>query len=149
MKHDDSQPSATGGPDDFLDGFLAAARAAEPPVPADLLARVLADATAARPVTPAAHVAATARPAVVGRLWQRLAEIFALLGGPGAIAGLGTAGLAGLWIGLAPPDGLPLPDGLAFVAGGEAAVTVLDLYPAELEDWTADLDPDLLSPELP
>jgi hypothetical protein len=82
--------------EDDLAPLFAAARAARPVPSADLTARVLADARALQP-TPAA-----ARRPLAG-LRQALAEMFASLGGAGAVAGLGTAAVAGVLIGYASP----------------------------------------------
>jgi hypothetical protein len=86
-----------------LDTLFAAARAA-PPVPSDaLMARVMADAldqqpAQARPALPVASAAVAARGG--GSLWARLSGVF---GGGGALAGMGGAAMAGLFIGLAQP----------------------------------------------
>jgi hypothetical protein len=83
---------------DDLDDLFAAARASRPVPSEALMARVLADALAEQP-----------RPAVVPRLvprlglWSRLAAVF---GGPGALAGIGSAAAAGLFIGYVQPSGL-------------------------------------------
>jgi hypothetical protein len=82
--------------DTDLDDLFAAARADVPvPSPA-LMSRVLADADAAQP-RPAPRVAAP----VLRGAW--FATLVAALGGAGAMAGLATATVAGLWIGLAQP----------------------------------------------
>lgn len=94
--------AAEGG----LDDLFAAARAATPAPSEALMARVLADALAEQPraaAVPAAPpvFAPVRRP---GRaLWARL--VWAL-GGAGALAGMGTAAAAGLYIGFAQPSGL-------------------------------------------
>ena len=80
--------------DDLDDLFAAARKQATQPSPA-LLARILADAAAEQPRAPA--------PAGLARPRVRLAALSAALGGGGALAGLATATVAGLWIGLAPP----------------------------------------------
>ncbi len=85
-------------PDD-LDDLFAAART-HAPVPADaLMARVLADAMAEQPRPRAVPVAAIRRVGMVARL----AGVF---GGAGALAGMGTAAVAGLLIGYVQPSGL-------------------------------------------
>lgn len=78
--------------------FFEAARAQAPEPSPDLLARVLADAEAAQ-AQPAAR-----RAVPRAGVWTRLAQG---LGGWPGLAGLGAAGLAGLWIGLAMPATLP------------------------------------------
>ncbi|MGR3461638.1 MAG: hypothetical protein ACU0AX_11700 [Roseovarius sp.] len=98
--------------------FFDAARRQEFAPSADLMARVLEDAEAAQ-----ARCAAAATRPVAPRagLWVRIRQG---LGGWPAIAGLGVAGLAGVWIGLALPEVLP---GLAPAAG----------------DYVVDIAPDL------
>lgn len=99
-----------------LDRLLADARA-RPAAPApELTARVLADAALVqaelrrRPATPAARPAGP---------WRQLAE--ALGGWPG-LGGLAMAGAAGVWLGFAPPGGLPDP--VTFVQDRVAAADV-------------------------
>jgi hypothetical protein len=83
-------------PTDTLDALLAQARMVPPPgLPPDFAARLIAAAEAARP-TPV-----TQRPGWRARITAVLAEI----GGIPALTGLATAGVAGLWIGLADPAG--------------------------------------------
>jgi len=98
---------------DFLDDFFAAARKTRPEPGADLLARVQADALAMQPVAGAR--AAPARPG----LW---AQIVAALGGWPAVAGLATATVAGVWIGVAQPAGLA--DSLSAVLYGSETLSV-------------------------
>lgn len=93
-----------------LDDLLAAASAAPPPVSEALMARVLADALAEQPRAVAEAPGPRARgPGPLSRLagarraWARL--VWAV-GGTGAVAGMGTAAMAGLVIGLAQPGGL-------------------------------------------
>lgn len=90
--------------DDPLDSFFEAARAAQPRPDADLTARVLADAAAMQP-KPAAPV----RPAKSG--W------FGAIGGWPALAGLVTATVAGVSIGVADPAYI---GDLAFSGFGDA-----------------------------
>ncbi|MDR7124884.1 dihydroorotate dehydrogenase [Pseudotabrizicola sp. 4114] len=83
-------------PEAELDALLTQARA-DPPLPDDaFMARVLADAQALQP-RPQLR---PARPARRG-FWARLA---ATLGGAIAVAGLGTAAMAGLVIGYVQPE---------------------------------------------
>ena len=70
--------------DDFLSDMFEEARATPAPVSGDLLARVLSDAAAANAPTG----------------WRGL---LAVLGGWPTMGGLVAAGVAGLWIGVAPP----------------------------------------------
>lgn len=83
--------------DHHLDDLFAEARATPRPAPDALMARVLADAMAEQPrVAPPVNVS---RPRGPG-LWMRLAAVF---GGAGAVAGMGTAAAAGLFIGFVQP----------------------------------------------
>ncbi|MFG6584285.1 hypothetical protein [Sulfitobacter sp. 1A12779] len=77
---------------DDLEDFFAAARANPPQVSADLQARVLADAEAHMPKAP--------RQPWHQALWQ-------LLGGAAGLSGLATAAAVGVWVGVAPPEGMP------------------------------------------
>ena len=85
--------------DDRLEAFFTAARATTPEPSQDLLARVLADAAevslggGARLLPPPARA-------------SRLRQAFEAMGGWTAAGGLVAASAAGLWIGLAPPDGV-------------------------------------------
>ncbi|MDP4031796.1 MAG: dihydroorotate dehydrogenase [Pseudorhodobacter sp.] len=79
-----------------LDAHFASARANPPAASPALLARVLDDALAYQPS--AVNLPHPARS--VAGLWSRLATA---LGGGGALAGLGTATLAGFYIGFAEP----------------------------------------------
>lgn len=74
-----------------LDALFSAARDEVPgPVPRALQARLVADALAARPV--------------VARGWlARLGALWADMGGVPGLAGVGAAGLAGVWIGFSGP----------------------------------------------
>lgn len=71
--------------DAFLEGLFETARNVDAPVSSDLLARVLQDAE---------------RPPSV---WQAFLQV---IGGWPTMGGLVAAGVAGLWIGVAPPTGL-------------------------------------------
>lgn len=77
-----------------LDALFAQARRADPaPLDPDFAARLIARAQAAQP--------RPARPGWLARLRAALADV----GGAPGLAGLGAAGVAGLWIGLADPVG--------------------------------------------
>jgi hypothetical protein len=83
-----------------LDDLFAEARSTPLPPSEALMARVLADALEVQPRA----VVAVAPVAVRGPgLWSRLAALF---GGAGALAGMGTAAMAGLFIGFVQPEGL-------------------------------------------
>lgn len=74
---------------DMLDDIFAAARAETPRVPDALLARVLADAARMVP-----------EPAPRQSLWDALLD---MIGGWPSVGGLAMAGVAGVWVGFAPP----------------------------------------------
>jgi len=115
-----------------LDGLLAAARSHAPQPSADLLARVLADAYALQPAAP---VAARRVPR------PRWAGLLALFGGGAGLAGLMTAGVAGLMIGLLQPapvsafTGVLLGGAMTQVLGGAAApLETVELIPS-FDGW--------------
>jgi hypothetical protein len=108
-----------------LDDLFAAARAAAPQPSAALLARVEADALRMMPRPPARP---TARPRGLRGL---LAEILSAVGGLGGAAGLASAMLAGLWIGIAQPQGLSaLTEGLTAGLGADATLDSVELIPS-------------------
>lgn len=78
--------------DGALENFFAAARANPPQVSGDLQARVLADAEA--------HMPKASRRPWYQALWQ-------ILGGAAGLSGLATAAAVGIWVGVAPPEGMP------------------------------------------
>lgn len=100
----------------MLTAMFKAARDTAPQPSADMMARVLAGAGAQQPV-----VAAPDRPQRRGAL----ANLFGALGGWPAVAGLSTATLAGIWIGVNPPAGLT--DQVAGLLGAPDAAFVIDL----------------------
>lgn len=83
---------------DNLSALLDMAAAQQPVPPDDLMARVLADAQALQPAPVAVAPSVPAR-----RGWESFVE---MIGGWPGIGGLATAGVAGLWIGFAPPVSL-------------------------------------------
>ncbi len=83
-----------------LDLLFGASRAMAPVPSADLMARVLTDAYAQQPEP--AQRPVRAAPALPG--WRRaLSDLAAAMGGGGVLAGLGSAAVAGLFIGYANP----------------------------------------------
>ncbi|MGP3724126.1 dihydroorotate dehydrogenase [Cereibacter sphaeroides] len=100
-----------------LDDLFAEARREAPMPSADLMARILADAAAERPAP------APARSAPRRRLSPWL---LALFGGGGVFAGLATATLAGVWIGMAQPA--PVAEALWGGTAGDPLESV-DLLP--------------------
>jgi hypothetical protein len=81
----------TKSDDDMIDALFAQARTQSPAVPDDLMARVLADAA-----DMLVHSVAAPKP----RIWPAFLE---LIGGWPSVGGLAMAGVAGIWVGLAPP----------------------------------------------
>lgn len=122
-----------------LEDLFAEIASAPVAVPESLMARVLADAERLQPAAPAfgAGKGAAASSSSSGG-W--LAALSALFGGGASLAGLGLAGAAGLWIGFAQPFDIDL--GLGLQAG---TLETLDLFPADLDQWSEALAPDLLS----
>lgn len=117
--------------DAMLDDFFAAARS-EAPVPSEaLLARILGDADeigAAHEAREADALRPAARPrAARGGL---LAALAAAIGGWPAMASMGTAAVAGIWIGFADPASLASVTGLLTPATSESSYEVEDLLPA-------------------
>ena len=111
--------------DNDLDDLFAAARADVARPSAALMARVLADAAAEQPRKP-----------VPVRPRFRLAALIAALGGSGGIAGLASATVAGLWIGLAPPAAV---DDFAATIWTSGQGDSVDLIP-DLEGMINDAD---------
>jgi hypothetical protein len=106
-----------------LDALLSDLRADPPKADARLLARIVDDAQALQlsrlPVRPVARERG-------GVLRRRIAA----LGGSMALAGLGTAAMAGLWIGVAQPASLiHVTDQLAVAFGREAEPDYVELIP--------------------
>jgi hypothetical protein len=115
---------------DDLDALFSAARAC-PAVPSEaVMGRVLADALALQPLSPAFVAAATpVRPG----LWRGVIDFF---GGFGALAGMGSAAAAGLFIGFVQPTGLS--DLSAALIGGQ--IDSLSLMPS-LDDLIPEVTP--------
>ena len=107
-----------------LGAFFDAARAHPPAPSAELLARVLSDAEAEQVwITRRAE---TARAAPRSGL---LEQLYRLLGGWPAMAGLTTAVLAGVWIGTALPEGL---------SGSSEAAYLVDITPEAVFELAGD-----------
>ncbi|MDJ0824645.1 MAG: dihydroorotate dehydrogenase [Rhodobacter sp.] len=104
--------------DTELDGLFQAARDTAPMPSADLIARVIADAEAE--LEPGVEPAAP-RPGI-------LAAVLATIGGWPAAAGLATAAVAGLMIGIATPDTLQDLSGGYFAAAGYQLEDLLPSY---------------------
>jgi hypothetical protein len=88
---------------DELDALFAASRSDHVAVDGDLMTRVLADTAAAQPLVATPRACVSRR----DRLTRALQD---LLGGWRPLGGMVAAGLAGLWVGIAPPAGI---EGLA------------------------------------
>ncbi len=105
-----------------LDDLLATARA-QAPAPSDaLMARVLQDALAHQP-------RAVVSPAIVTAprgLAARISDFMGALGGRLGVAGLGTATLAGIWLGFAQPAPVAAMTGLFMT---EVPLDEVDLIP--------------------
>jgi hypothetical protein len=112
--------------DDDLDELFAQARVRDAQPSAALMARILADAAATQPRAPVRPV----RPRF------RLSALIAALGGAGALAGLATATVAGVWIGLAPPAAI---DDFAATLWSVGEGDSLDLIP-DLEGMISDAE---------
>lgn len=117
--------------DDFdgLDAYFAAARTTAPALPDTLMARIVADAAMVQATAQQAARPVPTAPRQRGGLWQTLS---AVIGGRGAMAGLLSATLAGLWLGFSPPAQLaPLTRSVMLsVLGDATALDGLDLIPA-------------------
>ena len=104
--------------------MLADARTADAQVPDGLMARIAAD--AARVQDEWKQAAWRAAPAVRVPFWRQFPSV---LGGTPAVGGLVAACAAGVWLGVAPPQGL---DPLDFMTSSSAGST-LTVY-SELQD---------------
>jgi hypothetical protein len=112
-----------------LDDLFAAARAAAPQPSATLLARIEADALR---LLPGSDLPPARRPVPQRRSLRGLfADAVGAIGGLAGAAGLATATLAGLWIGLAQPQGLSvLTEGLTAPLGVDIAFDSVELIPS-------------------
>ena len=100
-----------------LDQLFEVARQNTPEPSSDFLARVLSDAEAMQPA-PVGLV--TAIPAKRGFFAEMFAGLSDAIGGWPAFAGLATAAVTGVWIGISPPQSLSAP--LASVLGVDEAI---------------------------
>ena len=106
--------------DDFgLGAYFGAGRKTAKMPSGDLIARVLADAEAQQPK--ASTPASAAQTGLFATLWSAI-------GGWPTLAGMATAMLVGVWIGISPPAGLEqIATG---VLGGDEDAYLVDLLPA-------------------
>lgn len=124
-----------------LDALLHAAQGARMGASPDLLARVLQDAYDSQPPIAVPVVPSPGR----GRILAQLLAVFSGFGAAGA--GLATAGLAGIWLGFAPPAALaaPVEAVSAVLQGhegsdatqGSAETDLVELIPS-LDGWLAE-----------
>nr|WP_319247053.1 hypothetical protein [uncultured Celeribacter sp.] len=123
--HDKKRDAA---PDDLaLEALFAEAREAAPIPSGDLLARIMADAETER----AARFGEKQPPQPAPSRHPVIAAMVAALGGWRSVAGLATAGVAGLAIGLGAPGAVAT---LATSGDLAASSTVADLGSYELDD---------------
>lgn len=107
-----------------LDDLLNQVAQQEPPVPSDLMARVLIDADYVQPRMITAKT---------NGIWGTLLD---MIGGWPAVGGIAMAGVAGLWIGVAPPSGF---DTIAWDLLGETQT--VDLFGSDaLSSFSDGLD---------
>jgi hypothetical protein len=115
-------------PNDMLDGLLAGLGRQHLAVPDDLMRRVLADAVA---VQAAAHPPLRSAASIQTQkgFWRRLVVS---LGGTGAVAGLGTAAVAGIMLGYLQPATI---NGLTSTLWGETQQMSVDLLADTGDLW--------------
>ncbi|WP_120502128.1 hypothetical protein [Roseovarius sp. EL26] len=113
--------------DDFLDACFASVRKTSVTAPDDLMAKTLADAGSVQTEF-LSQDAVTPTPAKAGLL----ARLLDGLGGWPAMAGLATASITGVWIGISAPAGLESVTQV--LLGSDTMTHVVDLsYEAEFE----------------
>lgn len=100
---------------DWLDDMFAGARHDPPRLPEALTQRMLADALEVQGAQPVPAPMPPARPGL-------LAQLSDLLGGWFGLGGLAAACAAGVWLGFAPPTGLP--DAATLLINGQTQTTV-------------------------
>lgn len=105
---------------DDLDALFATAKKNAMQPSEALMLRVLAD---AEEMQPRDVVLTPAKPVHVG-FWARLADVF---GGAGALAGVGSAAAAGLFIGFAQPASLMAMTGITSTGGIESVELMPDV----------------------
>lgn len=102
-----------------LDALFAQARGRTADPSPDFMERVLRDALAAQP-TPGPVAVPMKRP-------SKLRQFLSAVGGWPAVAGLATAGVAGLWIGISPPAAVATT--AETFLGAESDLYLVDLMP--------------------
>ncbi len=108
---------------DALDEMFAQARGDAPEFSDALAARMLTDARQIQATCPSGQIMSSSAPKSRG-FWGQL---LVALGGWGGVGGLATACAAGVWIGVAPPSGLPDPIALVSV-DSSAAEESFDIF---------------------
>ncbi|MGH1578697.1 hypothetical protein [Planktotalea sp.] len=107
---------------DDLTAMFESARRAPPEPSADFLARVLSDAEAMQPAPLGVMATPTPKRGPVQHFLSGLSDA---IGGWPAFAGLATAAVTGLWIGISPPQSLLDPFN-AVLSGDTASLTETD-----------------------
>lgn len=102
--------------DDDLTQMFESARKAAPEPSSDFLARVLADAQAMQPAAAGVMTRAPLQRNSIAEFFSTLGD---MIGGWPGFAGLASAAVAGVWIGISPPD--TLIDPISAVLGGESS----------------------------
>lgn len=113
----------TPSDDKKLDALFGEVRSDPVEPSSDIMARVLADAAAMQPVAAAQSVAKNP-------LGSR---ILSAIGGWPALSGVAAAGVAGLWIGLVPPDAVDV--WMAEALGQSTEVSLIDEFSILDEGW--------------
>jgi len=116
----------TRSENELLDNLFAEARSEEVSPSDDLLTRVLADAAALQPQQPPVTVIS------VPTLWTRVMNS---IGGWPALSGVAAAGVAGLWVGLVPPDAID--SWVADALGDTTSISFIDDF-SILEEGSVD-----------
>ena len=100
-----------------LDALFDEARRNTPEPPSDFLARVLSDAEALQPAAASVMQTVPQKRRFSADLFSGLSDA---IGGWPAFAGLATAAVTGVWIGISPPASLSAP--LASVFGADESI---------------------------
>ncbi len=125
-------PAQRTADDAMLAGFFSAGMGHAAPPDAVLLARIL-DAGLAEQAAIARLREPFARGGTSAAAPRSFAGWLAGLGGWGAVTGLATATVAGIWLGFSPPTGLAeLADGVlgTSLSGSSGTIDLVDLLPA-------------------
>lgn len=116
---------------DDLDRLLAGLAAVPRDASDQLVTRILGDADRVqRDAAAGRRAGGTASPGAHAGFWARLVQA---VGGAGAVAGLGTAAVAGVALGVLQPASL---SGVTAAVWGETATMSVDLLPDTGDLWT-------------